>query len=203
MNNFDDRAATWDDPAKIERAQVIAEAISSAIDLDGSQRLLEYGAGTGLVTQALRSKVGPVTLVDTSEGMREVMRAKIAAGELTDARVWNLDLATTNAPDELFDVVVTVLTLHHVQDIFPVLVRFSALVDDGGWLCIADLDKEDGSFHGAGFDGHNGFDHAELQTALEAEGFVDVEFRPCHQIVRDTGEFPMFLATCRMPVPGS
>ena len=93
MNNFDDRAATWDDPAKIERAQVIAEAISSAIDLDGTQRLLEYGAGTGLVTQALRSKVGPVTLVDTSEGMREVMRAKIAAGELTDARVRNLDLA--------------------------------------------------------------------------------------------------------------
>lgn len=203
MNSFDDRAATWDDPAKIERARVIADAIGEAIELDGTQRLLEYGAGTGLVTQALRSKVGPVTLVDTSEGMREVMRAKIAAGELTDARVWKFDFATMNAPDELFDVVVTVLTLHHVHDITPVLVRFSALVDDDGWLCIADLDKEDGSFHGAGFDGHNGFDRNELRTALEAEGFVDVEFRDCHHIVRDTGEFPMFLATCRMPGPPS
>jgi len=49
-------------------------------------RMLEYDAGTGLVTQALRDSVGPVTLADTSTGMREVVHAKIAAGALTDAR---------------------------------------------------------------------------------------------------------------------
>ena len=69
VNHFDERAATWDDdPAKVERANVVAAAIREAIALDGSERLLEYGAGTGLVTQALRDAVGPVTLADTSGG---------------------------------------------------------------------------------------------------------------------------------------
>ena len=65
-NSFDERAATWDDdPAKVERAGVVAGAISATVPLDGSLRMLEYGAGTGLVTQALRDRVGPVTLADT------------------------------------------------------------------------------------------------------------------------------------------
>ena len=42
--------------------------------------MLEYGAGTGLVSQAMRDAVGPVTMADTSGGMRDVMRAKVDAG---------------------------------------------------------------------------------------------------------------------------
>ena len=98
-NHFDARAATWDDdPAKVERAKVVADKIWAAVPLDRSARMLEYGAGTGRVTQALRDFVGPVTLADTSAGMREVMRAKIEADAITDARVWDVDLATQPAP---------------------------------------------------------------------------------------------------------
>src|SRR5690606_38453910 len=87
-NGFDAKAATWDaDPAKVERAGVVARAIRAAVPLDPSVRLLEYGAGTGLVTQALRDAVGPVTLADTSAGMREVMRAKVEAGVIPGARI--------------------------------------------------------------------------------------------------------------------
>src|SRR5262245_15904636 len=93
-NRFDEQAATWDDDrAKVERAEVVARAIRDTIPLDRSTRTLEYGAGTGLVTQALRDAVGPVTLVDTSAGMREVIEQKIATGAITDARVWDVDLA--------------------------------------------------------------------------------------------------------------
>src|SRR5690606_18584865 len=78
-DDFDEKAATWDaDPAKVERARVVAEAVRATVPLDRSTRLLEYGAGTGLVTQALRDAVGPVTLADTSAGMRDVMQAKVA-----------------------------------------------------------------------------------------------------------------------------
>lgn len=203
MNSFDERAATWDDdPAKLERARVVAGAICDAIALDGSQRLLEYGAGTGLVTQALRNVVGPVTLVDTSEGMRKVMLAKIAAGAITDARVWDLDLESAPAPDERFDLVVTVLTLHHVHDIAAVLSKFAELLAGGGQLCVADLDKEDGSFHGPGADVHHGFSRSELAAALTAAGFTDVDLRDCNRIARDDGAtYPMFLATCRVAAP--
>lgn len=195
-NRFDDLSATWDDdPTKVERAAVVARAIRDSVPLDRSVRMLEYGAGTGLVTQALRDAVGPVTLVDTSAGMREVVEHKIASGIITDARVWDVDLATEFAPDEDFDLVVTVMALHHVADEEAVLSRFAGLLVDGGHVCIVDLEHEDGSFHGADFDGHHGFDRAALASTLERVGFSDVTFRHCHDMVRDGVSYPLFLAT--------
>ena len=195
--NFDERAATWDDdPAKVERAAQVAVAIRDVVPLDASTRMLEYGAGTGLVTQALRDRVGPVTLVDTSAGMREVMENKIASGAITDARVWDVDLATDPAPDERFDLVVTVMALHHIHDLEPVLSGFAQLLDEGGHLCIVDLEEEDGSFHPDGFDGHHGFNRAALEHDLAIAGFADVRFRPCSDVVRDGVTYPLFLATC-------
>ncbi len=196
-NSFDDRAATWDDdPAKVERAAVVARAIRDAVPLDRSTRVLEYGAGTGLVSHALHDAVGPITMADTSAGMRAVMEGKVADGTIPDARVWDVDLSADGAGiDERFDLIVTVLTLHHIHDVEPALANFARLLDEGGHLAIADLDHEDGSFHPDGFDGHHGFDHDTLAAQLERAGFTDVSFRPCHHIVRDGRTYPMFLAT--------
>ena len=196
---FDDKAATWDDdPTKVERAAAVARTITEAVPLTPSTRLLEYGAGTGLVTQALRDAVGPVTLADRSAGMREVMQAKIDAGVLAGARVWELDLETAPAPDEQFDLIVTVLTLHHIRDLGRVLDGFARLLAPGGRLCIADLEKEDGSFHGADFDGHRGFERTALARDLAAAGFADPAFTDCTQLEREGRSYPVFLATCSL-----
>lgn len=80
--SLDDKAATWDDEAKIERARAVADAIAGAVPLEPSMRLFEYGAGTGLVAEQLASRVGPITLADPSAGMREVASEKVAAGSL-------------------------------------------------------------------------------------------------------------------------
>jgi ubiquinone/menaquinone biosynthesis C-methylase UbiE len=198
MVSFDERAATWDDdPAKRERAEVSAAAIRAAVPLDGTQRLLEYGAGTGLVTQALLDLVGPVTLADTSAGMRDVLAGKIASGALRDARVWDLDLEAAPAPAERFDLVVTVMTLHHVHGIDTVLAKFAEMLEEGGCLCIVDLEREDGSFHGPDVDVHHGFDRPELSKALSGAGFTDVEFGDLRAIERDGSAYPMFLARAR------
>jgi predicted TPR repeat methyltransferase len=198
-DHFDEKAATWDDdPAKVERAQVVAQAIRAAIPLDPDTRLLEYGAGTGLVTQALRDAVGPVTMADTSAGMREVMDRKVADGAIPDARVWDLDLSAATAPDERFDLIVTVLTLHHITDLEPVLAAFANLLDDGGHLCIVDLEEEDGSFHTGEFGGHHGFAQTALTSLLERAGFREISFQRCHQIERDSGTYPLFLAIARV-----
>lgn len=196
MDSFDDRAETWDDdPAKVERARVVADAIKSTLRLYGSTRLLEYGAGTGLVTEALRDAVGPVTMADTSTGMREVMRAKIDAGLIPDARVWELDLAgDVTLPADRFDLVVTVLALHHIEDIDRTLVNFARLLETGGHLCVVDLDHEDGSFHDEGFEGHHGFVRSDFETQLTNAGFSDVSFQTCHHVIRHDRPYPMFLA---------
>lgn len=197
VNRFDEKAATWDDdPGHVHRARVVADAIREALPLDPSVRLLEYGAGTGLVSQALRDSVGPVTMADTSAGMRAVMEDKVATGLMPDARVWDLDLGSAplaEAPEQ-FDLIVTVLTLHHLPQVEPALSNLAALLAGGGHLAIVDLDEEDGSFHGDGFHGHHGFDHGALAEDLRTAGFTEVSFRRCHQIVRDGRTYPLFLA---------
>lgn len=198
--DFDERAATWDDdPAKVERARVVADTIRSAAPLRSDTRLLEYGAGTAMVSQFLAEHVGPITLAEPSAGMREAIAAKIADGRLpSDARVWDLDLATApDPPDERFDLIVTVMTLHHIHDVARVLSAFAALLADAGHLCVVDLDEEDGSFHtdDHDFEGHHGFDRGALAAQLEAAGFTDVRFQPCHVVEKESGTFPLFLAT--------
>lgn len=196
-NVFDEKSATWDDdPGHVDRAAQVADALRHALPLDPSMRLLEYGAGTGLVSQALRSSVGSITMADTSTGMRAVMQAKVDAGAITDAQVSDLDLAAGPVPEphDRFDLIVTVLTLHHIPELGPVLNNFASLLAPGGHLAIVDFDREDGSFHGDGFAGHHGFDHDALTADLEQAGFGDVRFAPCHHVIRDGRPYPMFLA---------
>jgi ubiquinone/menaquinone biosynthesis C-methylase UbiE len=198
MSSFDEKAATWDDQAKTERAQVVATAIRQAVLLSKSTRVLEYGAGTGLVSQQLASSVGPITLADPSAGMREVMHTKVATGTLpTTTRILDLDLSASSAPDERFDLIVTVMTLHHIPDLTPVLNGFARLLDSGGHLCVVDLVTEDGSFHrDTDFHGHHGFDAHNLSARLKSAGFTDVRIERIYEVVKDGATYPLFLATC-------
>lgn len=203
--HFDEMAATWDDEAKIARAQMIAERITAAVRPTTATRVFEYGAGTGLVTEAFGDHIGPALLADSSEGMRNVMASKIANGLLLDAQISDVDLGDPDAelPEERFDLIITVLTLHHIVEIERVLTRFHELLLEDGHLCIVDLDAEDGSFHGEGFVGHHGFDRGELSATLHSSGFDPVEMLDCGSLTRDDGDYPMFLAVAsRSETPG-
>ncbi|TAM89996.1 MAG: class I SAM-dependent methyltransferase, partial [Jatrophihabitans sp.] len=164
VDSFDDRAATWDDPDKTARARAVADAITRAVPLDGSERLLEYGAGTGLVAGFLAGSVAAITLADPSAGMREVARGKVESGVLpATTRVWDLNLDLSAPPAEVFDLIVTVMALHHVAGLPAVLSGFAAMLADGGHLCIVDLEEEDGSFHDdPGVAVHSGFGESSL-----------------------------------------
>lgn len=194
--DFDAKAATWDDPTKLARARLVADAVVAATAPTPATRTFEYGAGTGLVTEALGERVGAATLADTSVGMRAVMADKVSDGRLRDATIIDLDLdaETVELPRHEFDLIVTVLVMHHVDNPDRVLGRFAEMLAHGGHLCIVDLDAEDGSFHGDGFSGHHGFDRGELTGLLHTAGFSNVTVSDCGSITRQDGDFPMFLA---------
>ena len=72
--DFDERAATWDDdPVKKERAAAVAAGIRAMVALSPDMRALEYGCGTGLLSFELRHELGSITLADRSEGMLAVL----------------------------------------------------------------------------------------------------------------------------------
>jgi ubiquinone/menaquinone biosynthesis C-methylase UbiE len=203
MTNFDEQAKGWDsDPMKVHRAKTVAEAIRSAIPLTQKMSALEYGCGTGLLSFAFQSDLGQITLADTSQGMLDVLGEKIAAAGLTNMHpVW-LDLSVDPLPAERFDLTYSLMTLHHIPDAKNILKKFHALLEHSGILCIADLDKEDGSFHTDGTtDVHLGFERAELQRWVEDAGFSDVKFSTAFEIKKKIDDiektFPVFLLTAR------
>jgi len=203
MTNFDERARDWDsDPDKVERARTVAEAIRRAIPLSNDMKALEYGCGTGLLSFALQSDLGQITLADTSQGMLEVLREKIADAGVTNMHPVRLDLASDLLPTERYDLTYSLMTLHHLQDVKDMLAKFRDLLTPNGYLLVADLDKEDGSFHTDGStDVHLGFDRNELQQIVEAIGFGNVTFSTAYEIKKKIASeektFPIFLMTAQ------
>lgn len=199
MTNFDERAKEWDsDPKKVERARMVAEAIRKALPLSKNMNAFEYGCGTGLLSFALQEDLGQITLADTSQGMLEVLKEKIAASGVTNMRPLRLDLETEPLPLEKYHLIYSLMVLHHIQDVRGILKKFFDLLLPNGYLIIADLDKEDGSFHTDGTtDVHKGFDRTELQNWVETAGFGGVHFSTAYEIRKEVNgkekTFPVFL----------
>jgi len=196
---FDDKAKTWDsDPVKQERALAVAAAIRRRVPLARDWRALEYGCGTGLLSFALHADLGELTLADSSPGMLAVLEEKISAANARNLRPLPLDLTHDPLPAERYDLILTLMTLHHVADVARLLRAFHDLLRPGGWLAVADLDREDGSFHGPSFTGHNGFDREALRAQLTDAGFGEVDFSTCYVMKKATDqgtrEYPLFLA---------
>jgi ubiquinone/menaquinone biosynthesis C-methylase UbiE len=197
--SFDARAETWDDADKVRRAEEVAATMRRAVPLRRSMKALEYGAGTGLLSFCLRDALGPITLADSSAGMRAVAERKIAAANARDMRVIDLDLMRDAVPAERYDLIFSMMTLHHVPDVPRALAAFHALLNPGGWLCHADLDAEDGSFHGPEVDVHHGFERGTLRSWLAAAGFVDVAIGDCGHVAHGARRYPLFIAAARRP----
>ena len=202
MNEFDQKAAQWDaKPVRVERALAVADSIKAAVPLSSHMTALEYGCGTGLVSFALQSELGHITLADSSTGMLTVLREKITTGDFHNMTPVQLDLITDPLPAERYQLIYTLLTLHHIPDTDKILRAFYQLLDNSGYLCVADLDKEDGTFHEDEFHGHLGFDREELAAQATQIGFQSIRFTTAFHMIKDvqgvSKDYPIFLMVAR------
>lgn len=201
MNEFDLKAAEWDKSnMHRERAMAVADAITRHIPLNKSMTAMEFGAGTGLLSFMLSDHLGSITLIDNSEGMVNVLREKLSRIGTASMKIVKADLENDDYNDEHFDLIYSLMVLHHVNDVDKILGKFSAMLRPGGYLAIADLYSEDGSFHGHGFTGHKGFDPGILSTTLEKYGFGKVKHNTVFNIEKMTDgnekkHFGVFLMT--------
>ena len=72
------------------------------------------------------------------------------------------------------------------------------MLNPDGFIAIADLYTEDGSFHGDGFTGHNGFNIEELSLTLKKCNFNVISREQGFVINRKisenvTNQYPVFL----------
>jgi len=200
-SRFDEAAQQWDNnPSRVELARAVGEAIQRAIPIQPQWHVLDYGAGTGLLTLNLQPGVASVVALDSSTGMLEKLAQKLAASGIGNVQTRLCNLEIQPFPQQDFDLVVSSMTLHHLRDVPLAFKRLAALLKSGGWLAVADLDAEDGSFHKR-TDGvfHQGFERSRIAEWLANAGLSNIHVRDAHSITKpsSTGElraYGVFLA---------
>lgn len=201
MNEFDLKASEWDkNMMHRQRAEAVAAAIRSQLPLTRVMSAMEFGAGTGLLSFMLSDSLGSITLLDNSEGMVKVLVEKLKQAGTASMKIVRADLEHEDYNEEKFDLIYSLMVLHHVSDVENILGKFNGMLNPGGYLAIADLYTEDGSFHGHGFTGHKGFDTGVLTASLEKHGFGDVKHSTVYNIEKitdgnETKQFGVFLMT--------
>ena len=200
MSSFDNVARTWDEnPIHMDRSLAIASKIEENLPLNTSMKALEYGAGTGILSFLLSEKLGHITMMDSSAEMVKVMEEKISARNTSNLVSVHFDLEKDEI-NEKFDFIFNQMVLHHISSVESIIEQFYRMLLPGGWLAIADLYLEDGSFHGDGFNGHLGFNPEQLKLLLIQTGFEKVSYEECYVVKRVSGEnetknYPIFLLT--------
>lgn len=201
MNEFDLKAAGWDEnPVHIERAFAITTMMLKMIPVTPESAALEFGAGTGIAGFLLKDYFRKIVMIDSSAEMVKIMKGKIRKNHVQNLSARFFDLERDQWTGRKFDLVMTQMVLHHIVDIEDIIVKFHDMLRQGGYLAIADLYPEDGSFHGEGFTGHWGFDTDWLSELLTRNGFSDISSRKCFEIKKqltetETKQFDIFLLT--------
>jgi tRNA (cmo5U34)-methyltransferase len=194
MSSFDDRAREWDkDKIHTERSVAIASELKKMVPIDHSMKALEYGAGTGILSFLLQDQFAEITLMDNSVEMIKVCEEKAEFFGTKHIKPLWFDLEHSDY-DQQFDIIFNQMVLHHVNNVDAILKKFHSRLNPGGYLAIADLFPEDGSFHGPEVKVHWGFDPANIGNTLQSVGFKNIGHKTCFNMKRDSGKtYPIFL----------
>lgn len=205
--DFDSDAQRWDEnPGRVKLANGIADAILEEVELTPQMDALDFGCGTGLVTLRLQPFVRSITGVDGSQGMLDALRRKTSKLGLKNVRAEFIDTEAGQTLGGSYNLIVSSMTFHHISDIKSILDQFFRIARPSAYVCIADLDLEDGLFHEdkTGVS-HFGFDRDGLSRMLVESGFEQVRHRTATRMTKPVGEnkdaeFSIFLIIGRKPV---
>lgn len=175
--DFDAVAAQWDDnPIRAGLARDIALAIHNKANLNKKMTVLDFGCGTGLLTTALSPYVGSITGLDSSKGMIDQLSLKIAKARLTNVFTIHADPEKGDRIPGSYDLIVSSMALHHIRDIQSLVNTFYDLLKTSGTVAVADLDSEEGRFHGDNTGVfHQGFDRNTLRKIFSRAGFGHIQ----------------------------
>jgi trans-aconitate 2-methyltransferase len=160
------------------------EAVVGWLHLDGDERVMDAGCGTGRVTERLMERLprGDVVAVDGSSAMVEQARIRLAPfGDRVTYVV--ADLARPIPVEPTVDAILSTATFHWILDHDALFANLAAVLRPGGQLAaqcggagnIASIEAALQAL-GEGWEGRKHFATAEETRArLERAGFTDVE----------------------------
>ncbi len=195
MNRFDTVAKDWDNkPARQDMTKAISKAIKEHVSLKNKD-ILDYGCGTGLLAFSISDEAKSVVGMDSSFGMIEVFNQKVENFGFENIKAIFFNIEKEDLPSLKYDIIVTSMTLHHIKSPTIFFEKCKKALKPNGYLCITDLDEENGSFHQKNDDVyHFGFSKKEVKEFYENSGFKLSFIENIHTINRENGDFQIFLS---------
>jgi cyclopropane fatty-acyl-phospholipid synthase-like methyltransferase len=193
---FADKARNWDSrPVPRVISEGVGSALLKAIRWRPAMRVMDFGAGTGLVSSHVAPHVAKIWAVDLSQAMLSELTAKPELHGKVEPICQ--DIVAEPLGGMTFDAIISAMALHHVADLPTLFARFHDHLEPGGVVALADLDTENGSFHTPGTQGvyHLGFDRGELQWQLESAGFSSCRFQTAVEVHKEGRPYTVFLVT--------
>ncbi|ABM04265.1 Methyltransferase type 12 [Psychromonas ingrahamii 37] len=190
---FNEKAKDWDaNDFRRQLSTAIGAAILKHVPLHTKMEVMDFGAGTGLISSHVAPSVQKILALDISESMLSQLLSKPELQGKVEVLCQNI---LDKPVDTKFDLIMSAMAMHHVEDADKLIQRFSEHLKPGAMVALADLDKEDGDFHPIDTEGvfHFGFERDEFQTLLEKYGFEDICFHTAHTVLKEGNKFPVFL----------
>jgi len=193
IDNFAHKSKSWDMNSKrVQNAKGIAEHIIENIKLEPSMKVMDFGAGTGLLSYFIAPYVETIVALDNSPSMLEVFKEKAEEFECK-TEVLELDLSQDDL-DEKFNGIISSMTIHHLEDTKALFEKFYNMLEKNGFIALADLDTEDSSFHSDNTGVfHYGFKRATLEDIAKEVGFKNIRFELASTIKKPHADFSVFL----------
>jgi SAM-dependent methyltransferase len=196
---FEDKAGDWDErPVPQQISEGVFAALADRVELSPDQRVMDFGAGTGLIASRIAPRIGHLHAVDISKAMLEKLAEKEALRGKVDIHCQDI---LAEPLEQKVDLVVSAMAMHHVEDTAALLRAFYEHLTPGGRVALADLDTEPGDFHPPDAEGifHHGFDRPRLGALLEDAGFTGPEFVTACDVTKDDRSYGVFLVTATKP----
>ncbi|NNN79722.1 class I SAM-dependent methyltransferase [Vibrio sp. 11-4(1)] len=187
--DWDGLAKNWEsNPATEQFAQSVFEQLQQLTQLDGI-KVLDFGCGTGQLSQRLSPMVKDIVALDASEAMIEELDKKELANvePVVDALSRGL-VAQHPAFRGQFDLVVASSVLAFVEDLDASLKISHSLLNHGGYFVHFDWIAESEQ---------DGFTLAKSERALKDAGFTEVESQHVFDITSDGKTMPVLMGLGR------
>jgi len=195
VDHFKNKSKSWDmSSMRVQNAKSIADLIVKNIKFNPTMEVMDLGAGTGLLSYFIAPYVAKIIAVDNSPSMLEEFKNKASEFD-SETEIMAADISTDDL-GRTFDGIISSMAIHHIEDTKALFSKLYALLNDNGFIAIADLDTEDGSFHSdnAGVF-HYGFDRKMLETIAKEVGFKEITFDLASTINKPQATFTVFLMT--------
>jgi len=194
---FNEKSKSWDSDVTVKTlSSAIGSLILEEVPLNAQMEVMDFGAGTGLISSYVAPLVNKIVAVDISAAMLD----KLVSKPELDGKVEAVCQDILKTPLEgRFDLIMSAMAIHHIEDTAKLIQAFSEHLKEGAMIALADLDKEDGSFHPEGTEGifHHGFKRDVFEEMLINNGFEDIRFFTAYTVTKAEKEFPVFLVVAK------